>query len=710
MGHRSRTAVCAARAATAIAIAFAARIPTQADPTPFDDAVAVWHMADPSDAAGADSRLTPSGAVRLGVALEGAERAASLARGGDGLVAAFEGGYLSAGQGAGGELNLTGKAMSLCIRLRDPSGRWDAPLFSKHGGHERLVYNLFSADLGHGRIIGFELGTDFGPRMLQLTVPVAAIGPDRWHDCIVRYAGARVELFIDGVLVDEEWPIGRLRRGNPEPCLIGAESYNGVAKSGFRGLVDHAALWARALSDDEIAALSGGRDRIPAREAEILGPEPASLQYARPRGHDANAGDCMPFFHDGVFHLFYLFDRRHHGSKYGLGAHQWAHATTRDLIRWTHHPLALAIDEEWEGSICTGSVFPHEGKYYAFYATRKPDRTQHLGVAVSSDGVRFEKTKPNPFASPGAGYNPLAFRDPTVFRDERTGRFHLLVTASLTDGRGGCLAQLVSKDLANWTPADPFIVTGFVPECPDHFRWNDWYYLISTRYRMARDPLGPWTAPKGNALDVMPVPKTAAFPGGRRIYVSWLADGGWGGDIVFRELVQEPDGRLGTAFVPEMIPRCGRTNVLGDARRVRLDARDGPAGAVLEGIPNDARIVLQARPEAGVSRYGACVRASADPGSGCELRIEPARERIGLGDPGAGSDGPDPRCALEGVDRLDRGGRIEIILKGPIVDVSIAGRRTIIRRCPGLRGDRLVLLARGGTVVFEDLEVRPIVE
>jgi hypothetical protein len=34
-------------------------------------------------------------------------------------------------------------------------------------------------------------------------------------------------------------------------------------------------------------------------------------------GDEAFAGDCIPFYHDGTFHLFYLFDRRHHGSKWG---------------------------------------------------------------------------------------------------------------------------------------------------------------------------------------------------------------------------------------------------------------------------------------------------------------------------------------------------------------------------------------------------------
>ena len=32
--------------------------------------------------------------------------------------------------------------------------------------------------------------------------------------------------------------------------------------------------------------------------------------YYQPAGHWF--GDCMPFYHDGTFHLFYLLDENHH--------------------------------------------------------------------------------------------------------------------------------------------------------------------------------------------------------------------------------------------------------------------------------------------------------------------------------------------------------------------------------------------------------------
>ena len=108
----------------------------------------------------------------------------------------------------------------------------------------------------------------------------------------------------------------------------------------------------------------------------------------------------MPMYDGRTLHVYYLFDRRHHKSKWGLGAHQWAHVASSDLVHWEHYPMALPITNESEGSICTGSVFFHQGKYYAFYATRKADRSEQLGVALSDDGVHFEKVLPTPFREP----------------------------------------------------------------------------------------------------------------------------------------------------------------------------------------------------------------------------------------------------------------------------------------------------------------------
>jgi len=697
----------------------------------FGDAVALWKMSNLKDTAGKNSVLTLNGDVKVGIKLTEAEYDASIKRGGDGYVAEFQGGYLNAEQGAGGELNLTGKAMTLCIRLKDPSGKWNAPIFSKNGGSSKLVYRLIATDAGSGMALVFELGTDSDERPLQLNIPISILGSTSWHDVIVRYDNCKLELFVDGVLVDEEWPIGSLRQGNTAPCMIGAESCDDKINAGFYGFIDHVVLWKRALSNDEIILFSGGQQEVTIREKEILGEETPITQYWEPRGYNTNVGDCMPFYHDGLFHLYYLFDRRHHRSKWGFGAHQWAHASTPDLIHWTHHPIALQITEEHEGSICTGSVMFHQGMYYAYYATRIPGIGECLSFATSINGINFTKAKPNPFALPEPPYRQGPFRDPAVFYDKQTGLFNLLVTAELEipdlAGRGGCLAHLTSPDLKNWELKEPFIIPGHIgqPECSDYFFWNDWYYLIFSihgvaRYRMSRNPFGAWLKPKADIFDGLQarVLKTSAFKDGRRIGVAFLPDNGYGGCVVFREIVQFEDGALGTRFPDELIPPSENSlrlqfealteGVFGDGSSIKINAVDSFEAAALLEVPQNAHIKLRINPDPGSFYFGVCLRGIGNYRDGHELRFEPYRQKVELRKPDSNHTDENKFSSIYVVDGLDKPFDLSIIAKDNIIDVCIDNRRTFVSRVSKMDGDKLFFFAQYARVDFGSIEIRPL--
>ena len=165
------------------------------------------------------------------------------------------------------------------------------------------------------------------------------------------------------------------------------------------------------------------------------------MQYWRPAG--AFAGDMMPYWDGGQFHLFYLLDHDHHAQQGGLGGHQWAHASTADLVTWQHHPLALPIGEPGrvdQHGICTGSIFAWEGVYHAFYATRirRADGTVYEAVcrAAGRDLVHFDRSPDNPLFAAGEGLDPAHHRDPFVFHDPAAGLFHMLVTAREADAPG----------------------------------------------------------------------------------------------------------------------------------------------------------------------------------------------------------------------------------------------------------------------------------
>ena len=461
------------------------------------------------------------------------------------------------------------------------------------------------------------------------------------------------------------------------------------------------------------------------------------MQYFRPE-NQFFVGDCMPFSHDGVFHLFYLLDENHHASLGGLGGHQWAHASSRDLVRWEHHPLALRIEHDWERSICTGSVFFHDGRYHAMFATRKQDWTQHLGHAISDDCFHFRKVEPNPFASAPAGYSPTDLRDPFLYQDA-AGQFQMLVTARLSPfalhDRGGCLLKFSSDDLYTWSVREPVLIPGgtrgaaSTPECPDLFEWNGWHYLLfgldlQTHYRMSRSVNGPWIRPRVDTLDngMNAVMKTAAF-GRRRIAVGWLGsraddrdEGGriWGGRAVFRELVQNADGTLGTRFVPEMVRLAdgvdarpfialtqGATqtpnSISLDTAVIRPPCAD--AVAALSELPleyhlkctvdigNDASPMIPAS-------FGLAFRGAGQFENGYELRVNPARGTVSL---------RGQTISLPNADAKTH--QLEIIVREELIDVCIDGRACVIDACRELSGDRLFFFCEDGAVRFTDVQL-----
>jgi len=455
--------------------------------------------------------------------------------------------------------------------------------------------------------------------------------------------------------------------------------------------------------------------------------ENEQMQYFRPES-PFFVGDCMPFYHEGTFHVFWLLDEGHHQGLGGLGAHQWAHCSTRDLVHWQDHGLALPRTQEWEASICTGSVFFSDGVYHAFYPTRKRDRTEVLSHAVSDDGITFRKLSPNPFATAPAGFSPGNFRDPFVFTDG-TGRFYMLVSSMFEEyplrDRGGCLLRYSSGDLLNWQMERPFLVPGVtgVPECPDLFEWNGRHYLLFAsnliaRYRMSSGPLGPWTRPPVDTFDgaFAAVMKTAPFGTNRRIGVAFLcsrkedADQGerqWAGNMVFRELLQLDDGTLGTKFVEEMVPPTGgkldpaleamTPGARGGNGVVEIGALQGFEAAALRDLPQNYRIRCTASPRPDTAVFGLALRGSGRFDSGYDLLFDWHRRAVCLAD----------QVVPAAVD-LRQPCRLDVIVADDIIDVCINNQQCIINRLPGLKGRGLFFFCQNGAVRFDQVDIRPL--
>jgi hypothetical protein len=58
------------------------------------------------------------------------------------------------------------------------------------------------------------------------------------------------------------------------------------------------------------------------------------------------------------------------------------------------------------------------------------------------------------------------------------------------------------------------------------------------------------------------VPTVTAIADGRFLMAAWIPIRGWGGVLVVRELIQFPDGRIGSRWMKEITPPTGKPTVL----------------------------------------------------------------------------------------------------------------------------------------------------
>lgn len=538
---------------------------------------------------------------------------------------------------------------------------------------------------------------------LLLSLPSRILADEsRGRDIMIGYRETNLELFLDGVLIDEDWPFGGLNLNELE--VMFAES------------VLEAWVIARALTVTEVEEASGGADQVRQHELAYLGSaEDRKWQYWRPRGHNTGVGDCMPFYDGRRFHIYYLFDRKSHKSKWGVGAHQWAHASTADLSSWEEHPLAIGITHEWEGSICTGSLLFESGLYYAFYSVRMYDRSKDakLTWATSTDGIHFTKSEAVIPLSPR--YRLRSVRDPEVFKDG-AGTFHMLVTTAVQDGDAmrGCLAHLTSPDLKSWHEEEPFIVPGYndEPECPNLFEWNGWYYLLFSnhgvaRYRFAESLTGPWIRPESDLLDCPQyrVPKTAAFPGGRRrLAAGFQVKQGYGGQLVWREMVQREDGTLGMKFVEEFTKAISRSAVPLERERFSLPHTNGFSEVALGPMPEQFWMECTVLPASPQSNYGFSIGCSENLTAGWDIRFEPGMRKIGVHSMSSRSWEQNEEASIYAVADLEKPVKVEAMVGKDFVDLCINGSRTLISSIEPF-GRNFRFFSQFGATTFDNVAI-----
>lgn len=150
-------------------------------------------------------------------------------------------------------------------------------------------------------------------------------------------------------------------------------------------------------------------------------------------------------YYGGVYHAFFQHDPK--AAETDWKAMYWGHAVSTDLKTWHELPLALCPDKPYDDTGCwSGSAIEKDGKLYLVYTSHAGVNCQTQSVAVSKDGVYFEKTDGNPvIAVPEKGLN-TDFRDPYVFK---YGDEYLMAVAS-ADNENSYLLIYKSCDLESW--------------------------------------------------------------------------------------------------------------------------------------------------------------------------------------------------------------------------------------------------------------------
>ena len=382
---------------------------------------------------------------------------------------------------------------------------------------------------------------------MTIGIPLAILKqPEGEHEIVLNFSGVRWTMYADGELLDNDFPFGYPQW---------------VAKNTWQldpAWVKHAAIYFPAITPEPKPTAARN---------------PAAIQYWTPPGHNSWVGDVVTFFYNGRYHVFYLYDRRHHGSKFGC-AHYFEHLSTIDFKTWTEHEAATLIEEQWE-CIGTGAPFVFNNKFclsYGLHTTRiyPPERTTlpaqwehlktygHTGAfkrnttpgmpagstySVSADGISNFK-KSNIMFHPCE--NPSVYTDPS-------GKLRMLANFH-ADG----IWESESLD-GGWHCIHPNFPPG--GDCTFFFRWGQFDYIIGGFKDLWSKPAD---APNSAYVDVvakgldfydgLQVPAITEIPGGRFVEAGWVGIRGWGGFLAFRELIQYPDGRISSKWMPEIMP------------------------------------------------------------------------------------------------------------------------------------------------------------
>ncbi|HEY3323067.1 MAG TPA: hypothetical protein VGP72_21625 [Planctomycetota bacterium] len=545
---------------------------------------------------------------------------------------------------------------------------------------------------------------------LTIGIPLALLKkPEGEHEVVLDFTGANWAMYVDGELLDNNFAFGFPQWTEKNTWKLDAD------------YVKTAALYLPGIKPEKQLAKTPNTS--------------PNIQYWTPPGHNNWVGDVATLFHKGRYHIFYLYDRRHHGSKFGCGAHYFEHLSTADFKTWTEHEAATPIEEQWE-TIGTGTPFVFKDQLcisYGLHSTRiypqekttlpaqweflkKNGRTGEFkrgatpGIpagatySVSADGVaNFKKS--------GIMFHPC--ENPSVYTDP-SGKLRMMANY-----RSNGIWESESID-SGWHCISP----GFPPggDCTFFFRWGKFDYIIGGF-------TGLWSkaADAQNYEDVVRkgldfydgsnVPAISEIADGRFLMAAWIPIRGWGGNLIIRELLQFPDGRIGSKWMKEITPETEKqTTLSAKVSETTTFAADSKS----------FMLVFEVQPaEAKKGKFGISFLRENGEQSACELqiRLDEARAQFGPGSlnnfAAAGKslrEGGAPQhagnYAIENLIGVDKPFTVRVIVKGcdkiggSLIDAEIAGQRTMISYRADLTVQKLVFRTEG--IELKNVQIAPL--
>lgn len=176
-----------------------------------------------------------------------------------------------------------------------------------------------------------------------------------------------------------------------------------------------------------------------------------------------------------TWHLFF----QHNPTGNFWGNLSWGHATSTDLVRWEHQPVALGTEDGvesftgtcyYDGENTSGLGTAESPPYLAFYTGYFPEsgvQDQRLAYSVD-DGATWTKHADNPIISqkeeePHDTTGGLETRDPKVFFHSPSGQWVMI----LAHGGQEKMTFWTSADTLDWTWQSDFTAKD-IPGLPDN--------------------------------------------------------------------------------------------------------------------------------------------------------------------------------------------------------------------------------------------------